>query len=996
MKKIGFIILNMGIYLFSFSQAHFRFKNFDTRDGLTHNQANLLIDSKGFLWAGTEFGLNQFNGIEFEKWFHVPGDTTSLINNKINNLAEDTEGQIWIATEKGISVYDRIRGKFKSFHKIPTENAGYILLEQPGVFCDKDGDIWIGNGKGSVILYKTKTGKFFNIPIQLSAPGRIQNNYVGGFWHDRKNRIWVATSFGIYLLDKSFLTAKPYRINEQYINGPLLNTCTHLFETAHGMLLCGTWNAGYLIFDEHLNQFEPSHGMDGPFLPGSVVFNFGQFENTVFFATLGGLYFCDEKDLSATGFSNYTRLDSDRNDPSTIASFGVTSIVNDAAGHLWISGDAGISLLYPGYSNYKMFSYDDIVGFKDASPVSVAQNSSDLLVGVNNKVLVFNLDRETFNDTLAPIVDRAFYRFIESGDHYFQPNRKELYEYDENLKLVRTIREKHLHGGQINIFNAFKDSKGNVWSVTSRYGLRKHDIDGTVIPFLHDTSQIVHSVGDIIGGLAESNTGNIYAGGKALFIMKNGESMFSSISILKGNERNEIRALKLDNHMLWIGSHNGLFSYDETTGSVRHHQLPSHVNYVIEEMELDDAGNIWLISSSGLLKYNPKDSSVTQFGQQAGWPPDFSTIAKLDDGSIALGVKGGILLFDPAQLKTESYSPSPMVTEIVIDEEQIIRIPKQDTTYRFRYNQSIRFNYISLTYHNAANNLYQWHLKGLDERWHDAGNLTSQPFATLGPGKYSFSVRSANANEVWAEGISTIHFIVMPPFYRTTWFMALAAFIIFGVIYLFYRSRLQKALQIERMRTRIATDLHDDIGATLSSISFYSEAVNQRTKARMPEVTPILEKMGETSRLMVSSMSDIVWAINPQNDDMRKMLERMQSYAKELSAIKEKPIVIIIDEKTHHLKPRLEHRRNIYLIFKEALINSLKYADSSQIRVNISLKDKMFQMQIADDGRGFDPSADGEGNGIKNMQRRAEDIGGRIKIISGMNQGTVIDLEVEI
>jgi signal transduction histidine kinase len=221
-------------------------------------------------------------------------------------------------------------------------------------------------------------------------------------------------------------------------------------------------------------------------------------------------------------------------------------------------------------------------------------------------------------------------------------------------------------------------------------------------------------------------------------------------------------------------------------------------------------------------------------------------------------------------------------------------------------------------------------------------------------------------------------------------------FLIGGIVYFFYRYRLQKALQLERMRTRIATDLHDDIGATLSSISFYSEAVHQKTKNKLPEVSMILEKMGETSRTMVSSMSDIVWAINPQNDDMGKMLDRMQSYARELSALTEKTLHLSIDERARHLRPQLEQRRNIYLIFKEALTNALKYSDCSQISITVMMKGNRFHLLIADDGKGFEASEERDGNGIKNMQRRAADIGAAFKIISEKNKGTRINLELEM
>ncbi len=177
---------------------------------------------------------------------------------------------------------------------------------------------------------------------------------------------------------------------------------------------------------------------------------------------------------------------------------------------------------------------------------------------------------------------------------------------------------------------------------------------------------------------------------------------------------------------------------------------------------------------------------------------------------------------------------------------------------------------------------------------------------------------------------------------------------------------------------------------------FYSEAIKQKTKEKLPEVTSTLDKMGETSRTMVTSMSDIVWAINPQNDDMEKLLQRIRAHAIELCSIKNIMLHIEENEKISNIKLRLEQRKNIYLVFKEALNNSLKYSGCNNIHLLLNQNNNQFIMRLSDDGKGFDTSQEFGGNGLQNMLRRSREIEGNLTIQSSIENGTIVELFVKI
>ena len=216
------------------------------------------------------------------------------------------------------------------------------------------------------------------------------------------------------------------------------------------------------------------------------------------------------------------------------------------------------------------------------------------------------------------------------------------------------------------------------------------------------------------------------------------------------------------------------------------------------------------------------------------------------------------------------------------------------------------------------------------------------------------------------------------------------------MLFAIYRFRLEKALEMERLRTRIATDLHDDIGATLSSISMYSDAVKQQIKEKLPHLEPVMDKIGENSRDMVNSMSDIVWAINPDNDDGGKLLQRIENYAKDLCSVKDIQLHFKADSGMGDITLPLEYRKNIYLIFKESLNNALKYADAKNIVINISKSNGLFKMILKDDGKGFNIGLDNNGNGLKNIEERAKEIKGSSVIDSSPGKGTTVTFSCRI
>lgn len=975
-----------------------RFIRYGMKEGLSNEMVNCLFkDSRGFLWIGTDFGLNRFDGVRFEKWFHKPGDSTSLLSNKINSIAEDRQQRLWLGTDGGVSVYDIRSGKFSSYAEIRAGNTFIGNLSQVKTFCDREGDVWIGSSNGHVFLYKHEVQKFEVIPLVLRPSTRLQNEFISGFLHDSRNRIWIGSSYGVYQVDKKTLSVTSFRFPPSQKGEASLNACTRLFETKGGLILCGTWNAGFIWYNEAAKAFAIQDKTEGNFLPSPVVFDFAQQDSLIYFAGISGLFTCSEKNLADPSFSGYTSHVSVPNDPFSLGSNENSSVINGVDGTVWVGGANGLSQLNVNSRFYHFYTYDKLVNLPEWPPVSITQQYGELYMVVEHEVLGFNLEKNSFHKILVDIRGKKRHGLYKDGDGFFLPGQTGLYLYDPHFKLKRSVTEKLPNGAVANMICALHDRQGNLWIGTTRYGIRKISaVDGSVTKYLHDSAGL-NSLGYYMNSIMETGSGTIYAGGRQLYVYNSKTNRFAlPVSSDSTVSVTNVLKLKAQGHRIWIGTMNGLFEYDEQLKKMTAHPFPSHVNQVINELETDVEGNIWMISFSGMLKYSPVDKSILVFNSQNGWPGNFSVLRKLQDGRMAVGINGGILLFNPADVKKQTYSPPPQITGLIVDEKQVHHLPGSDSLFTIEYKQGIRFNYISLTYLNAEANQYQWKLEGFDEKWHPAGNQTTQAFTSLSPGVYTFLVRSANAAGEWSKEYASVKFRVMPPFYLSWWFIAAVLLFLVLAGYALYRYRLNQALALEKLRTRIATDLHDDIGATLSSISFYSEAVRKKIKDKLPETEPILEKMGETSRSMVGNMSDIVWAINPVNDAAGSLFKRMHDYAAELCQLKNVQLDFEPGAGLDKRSLDIESRKNIYLIFKEAVNNAMKYSGCSLLAVKIEAGQKRLQVSVKDNGKGFDTGQATGGNGLLNMVKRAGELGGTLQIISAANKGTSIELTCPI
>ncbi len=459
-----------------------------------------------------------------------------------------------------------------------------------------------------------------------------------------------------------------------------------------------------------------------------------------------------------------------------------------------------------------------------------------------------------------------------------------------------------------------------------------------------------------------------------------------------------------DQKNLWVSTWGGGLHYFETaTRQVTH--ISGSTN-LLEGIQTDKNGNVWMIGNGNLYKYDPTKKVHSNFQlpdvEKTGGVKGM--IFKTASGNLIVSGLNFFIEFNPLLIRETGSKPSVYFTDFKIFNESFSNLLMQKNI-SLRHNQNyVSFEFAAPYYTSGSVVQYQYMLEGLSKNWVDLGTENKVSFSNLDGGGYVFKVRASNRPGVWSENIASVALQIIPPFWKRIWFYVLCALTVSGIAYALYRYRINELIKRQEIRNKIAQDLHDSMGSTLSSISVYSQVAKiYKQQQKENQLQETLEKISETSSEMIGEMNDIVWAINPRNDNMDVIVQRMESYAKPLLAARQISFSFEYDEMVKQINLEMTKRKNFYLIYKESINNVLKYADCSNLLVTLRVIHSQLQMTIKDNGRGFDPStiarynsASLSGNGLRNMQMRAKEMKGKCTIESEPGKGTIVNLQFPI
>lgn len=996
------------------------FKRLNHDNGLSNNKVNCILqDKRGFIWIGTDDGLNRYDGNNFIVFKNIPGQSSSVSGNTITDLHEDKEGVLWIATaDGGISRYNyRLppAEQFRQYKHHPGDSTSIPVNIINALQEDRDGYLWLATSGAAVLRFDKQKEKF----MKLAGAGGLTIN---DMCFDKDGIMWAGREGGSIL--KVDTKTFQWQIDPKYINfyAALPHVVvTRLFPDSKKNIWFGSWdkavyryNAATGIEESFTNRKNQpfSFGVDEP-----IAFNEDKQGRIWIGGKYEGLYVYDP----ATGhFYNYRH---DAAMEGTLSHNTVKCIYIDRAGEVWIGTNNGISIYH---SPQQQFEQEFLkVSGKSPGALTVydfsKQDDGALWIGTSNGIYVkekdgrFSLKKIIYKDTRVNVT----HFFKDTDGTIYLGTDYTLLTYDAATGRVAALpntEQDQVMAKLIEsrIVSVVKDTiDGHPVLLTAPYGhyftyydleeqkwVSRRDSVKKILTRYNIRDNLIRKFVRTKDGklwLANAKNGlmliNKHTKGNTTFI--NNPSQKNSIS------NNNVYDIKEDGTgNLWVSTYGGGLNYFDTRKREFTHF--ASVNNLFEGVEIDKKGNVWSISNGSLQKFDP----VTRTFSYVELPDVEKTggvkgyIYKDRDGKMYVGGSGYFIAFDPEQVIVQSRQPEVFLTDFSIFDHSFSHF-LAGNKIALTHTQNFFTIHFSAPFYSASTPVqYSYMLDGVDKDWINAGTSTQAPYTNLGSGEYVFKVRATATPGTWSDKISTIRIRIIPPFWKRWWFFVIIAALVTGIIYGIYRYRINELLKRQAIRNKIAQDLHDNVGSTLSSISVYSQVAKiYKEKGRNDDLQNALEKISSTSGEMISEMNDIVWVINPRNDNMNVILQRMESYAKPLLNAQGIQYKFEYDPDLINLHLQMDSRKNFYLIFKEAVNNAVKYSGARNLYVKIRRRQQDVVLFVKDDGRGFNMAEAEEkagssmsGNGLRNMRVRAREMKGTLVISTEPGKGTAIEL----
>lgn len=1018
------------LHLPVFSQINeTRFIHISLEHGLSQTTVfSVFQDRKGFLWFGTLDGLNKYDGYSFTVYRSDPRNPKTISNNSVFKIFEDNDGGLWIGTlGGGLNQFDRSTGEFKRFRHHPGDASTLSNDFVRSVFQDRSGRLWVGTNNG-LNLYDATSGTFTRF-LHADSTNSVSNNYIWAL-HESSSEpgvLWIGTYDGLNRFDTRSKNIRTYHSNPANDRSISNNYIWSIVDATDSTLWIGT-NKGLNLFNKRTGDsrrfFASKPGSSE--ISGNNVWSLClDGKGSLYVGTLGnGL----DKLSPAAPQNSKTGIralhyEHDPANPNSLSQNFVWSIMKDNTGIIWIGTDGGLNKLDPEmekFAHFKSVPYNPN-SLSDNEVTAFCKTRRDVLwVGTKNGLNKFDAAKNGF----------IHYR-NQPGDPSSLSSSfiRSLYE-DGNgniwvgtsgggvNKLSPSQRGfSHLASGTLphnlnsnDIVSIHEDEQGILWFGTLS-GLNRYDPrTQTVRVYQHDPGNPSSLSHDYVSTIYETRDRTLwigtFGGGLNQFNRETG-------TFTRFTERPDDTTSLSDNNVwcicedasgaLWIGTNNGLDRFDRSSRQFVHYdERRGLINTGIYGILEDEHGNLWLSSNKGLTCFHPQTGTIRTYGASDGLQSNqFSGNAFFKDpqGMMYFGGINGFNAFLPAGIRDNPYIPPIAITDfqifnksVAIGKDSPLRKSITETeSIMLSYGQNVfSFEFAALHYASSEANQYAYRMEGFDGDWIRCGTRRFATYTNLDPGTYTFRVIGSNNDGVWNMQGTSIRVIIAPPFWKTWWFVSGIVILILSVIASVIYFQIRHLLAIERLRLKIAADLHDDIGTRLTEISLLSDMVYHVDTGDKKSVRDSVHNIGSIARALIESMSDIVWLINPERDSLYELFLKLKDTYEEILSYKQINFHINNLDSLKDITLAMDYRKNIYLIFKEAMNNAVKYSGCTEMSINTEVRGSTLSIALYDNGKGFEIPAQHAGNGLSDMQNRAKDCGGQLRIQSKPGEGTVI------
>ena len=972
-----------------------------TDEGLPDNVVEAITQTQdGYLWMGTRAGLARFDGMSFTCF--DAKNTPAIRNSSITALCRDRHGRLWIGTDGGGVA--RLEGR--TFTHLGKTNglAGDSIRV---IYERKDGSVWIGTTTGL-------TGYVNEQCVNYTKKQKLLSDMVTSLYEDRAGNLWIATGEGLNRLQgESMMSfAMPNRLPGDSVRGICQDKGGRVWIGSNNGMLWYSWywtnfyayNSRYGLSDTFVSTICEDHEANlwvGTY-SGLNRFREGRFfpqlnNEGAPFAKVNALFEDREGDLWVGSGEGLVRLAPKRFFTYTrqqgLTHNHITSVLEDRSGSLWIgTWGGGLNQM----KGEKVTAHATTNGFSDMLILSIAEGrDGSLWVGAD------------FDGGLTRLKDGKYTRYTWKDGLINAP--------------VKVLHE---------------DRSGNLWIGTGR-GLNCLK-DGKF-------TEEDHLSGEAVEAICEDHAGNIWVGtDEALSCRSNGQ--FTNLTTEAGLSGNAVTALYEDKkHDLWVGTRGGgLIRRRDGRFTAYTTRQGLFSDEVLEILE-DDQGWLWMSCSKGVFRVrkgdlDDLDAGKTEVlasvaygkndgmesaqcngrGKPAGW--------KSRDGKLWFPTTKGLIAVDPKTAQINRVPPPVYVEQLLADRKPVMyqgpqledsaAEPGPGTSTGHSAGAALRippgrgeleFQYTALNLLGPENSRFKHRLDGVDLDWVDAGARRTAHYYNVYPGEYHFSVLACNKDGVWNMTGASLALVLRPHFWQTWWWQGLVGFVVVGgasgtALYV-TRRRMQRKLElleqraaIEKERGRIAKDIHDDLGSSLTRIMMLGERAGEDLDRR-ESLELHVGKIVTTARRTVQALDEIVWAVNPDNDTFEGLVQYISHHADEFFENTSVSCRLEMPETLPTLVLPAEVRHDLFLVVKEAFNNILKHSHASEVRVRVSGDDTTVMIEIEDNGCGFDPGKNGGGrvgNGLTNMRKRIEGLGGEVCITTAPSQETKLKVSVKV
>ncbi len=996
-----------------------------------HGVRHILQDRDGFMWFCHSDGVTKYDGYDFKFYTHKELSSRYFPDKSTALVFLDKQQNVWIVTDAGaLMMYQEDLDRFQLMNDTSQiiKGTAYSFIE------DENENFWIGSTGGGLYKINLKKKYFKNYRTNNSDTTTINNDYVTALAIDHNRNLWVGTTNGLCRYDTESDGFHRIKLaNSNADDAFRFRVIRSLLVSSDESLYVGTYGGLHKLDLKNRTARQYLHqSTDSKSLRHNSIFKIQEDDQgIIWIATYGAGV--NSFNPSTGVFNSYGAA---MNERGRLHTKNLFTIYFDRQGRLWVGGaDEGLFVYNP--NSKKIHSIGNSA--YDSSSISPGwirnifqENDSIIWIGFNGAgINQYNIksgkvvrrfvnkpnDTTSLGHNAVVAIDRD-----QRGNLWFGLEGGGVNKLNKaSGKFTRYIFKQKKNSIANNAVSALLADENLIWITTYVSGLNVFDNNSGKFYYFREDS--LNNLG-ISFSATESilkHDGNIwFATHQGIVVFDKARKIFTKIPNTRGeitmvskNQELELRPYT-DKEILINNDLGEIVKINYNSPSDFRQEILWRDTVSAEQTReirfaADRSRNLWISSGDLLSKIDLSKNDRSTFSVANAITNDrrLSGIFTADDGRIFLTGANGFIWFYPDEIEKDSTPLKVVLTGLEIFNRPIEiagtdssagegyylsgHISRLRRLELFHHQNFFSIRFAALAYTQREKIQYAYQLEGFDRDWVYVGTRKFANYTNLDPGTYTFNVKATNADGYWNQDPVSIDVVILPPFWRTTWFMALSILLGASVIYTIHRYRVAQSLKVERLRNKIASDLHDEVGSSLTRISIYSDLLQNGVEAE--ERNNYLAGIGELSREVVSTMSDIVWSIDNRHDSFGALIIRMKDFATE--ALQAKNIDLNfstrgIDE-NRILDPAL--KQNIYLIFKESIHNVIKHAHARHVEVCLANENDEFTMTISDDGRGFPQNNNGKGNGLRNMLRRAETLQGKFSIQN--HNGTTLTLKLK-